>query len=45
MSDLIKDIHVRLRELLDREGAIYRVVEHEPEGRSELIAKNSRQSS
>src|SRR5215831_13918506 len=34
-----QDIHQRLRELLDRDGAVYRVVEHEPEGRSELIAK------
>ncbi len=34
-----KDIHQRLCELLDANGAIYRVVEHEPEGRSELIAK------
>jgi Ala-tRNA(Pro) deacylase len=33
------DIHQQLRELLDREGALYRVVEHEPEGRSELIAR------
>jgi len=39
MSDLTKDIHECLRELLNREGAVYRVVEHEPEGRSELIAK------
>ena len=39
MSDLTKDIHERLCDLLDREGAIYRVAEHEPEGRSELIAK------
>jgi Ala-tRNA(Pro) deacylase len=39
MSDLPKDIHQQLRELLDANGAIYRVMEHEPEGRSELIAK------
>ena len=39
MSDLAKDIHERLRELLDHEGAAYRVVEHEPEGRTEFIAK------
>jgi len=39
MSDLTNDIHQRLCELLDREGAAYRVVEHEPEGRSELIAR------
>ena len=32
------DIHSQLRALLDREGAAYRVVEHEPEGRTELIA-------
>jgi Ala-tRNA(Pro) deacylase len=34
-----KDIHERLVELLESEGAAYRVVEHEPEGRTELIAK------
>ena len=33
------DIHERLCALLDREGASYRVVEHEPEGRTEVIAK------
>ena len=33
------DIHEQLRALLDSEGATYRVVEHEPEGRTELIAK------
>lgn len=33
------DIHEQLRALLDKEGATYRVVEHEPEGRTEVIAK------
>ena len=33
------DIHERLRSLLDREGATYRVIEHEPEGRTESIAR------
>ncbi len=33
------DIHIQLRQLLDREGADFRVVEHVPEGRTELIAK------
>lgn len=33
------DTHTRLLELLNREGATYRVVEHEPEGRTEMIAK------
>ena len=33
------DIHEQLRALLDREGATYRVIEHEPEGRTEVIAK------
>ena len=33
------DIHEQLRALLDREGASYRVIEHEPEGRTEVIAK------
>ena len=32
------DIHTQLCALLDREGAVYRIVEHEPEGRTELIA-------
>jgi Ala-tRNA(Pro) deacylase len=33
------DIHEQLCALLDREGAIYRVIEHEPEGRTDIIAK------
>jgi Ala-tRNA(Pro) deacylase len=33
------DTHEQLRELLDKEGATYRVIEHEPEGRTEVIAK------
>lgn len=33
------DIHEQLCALLDREGATYRVIEHEPEGRTEVIAK------
>ncbi len=33
------DIHEQLCALLEREGAVYRVVEHEPEGRTELIAQ------
>lgn len=33
------NIHEQLCELLDKEGAAYRVVEHEPEGRTEIIAK------
>ena len=39
MSADLKDIHERLCDLLDRKSVIYRVMEHEPEGRSELIAK------
>jgi len=39
MSNLTKDIHEQLCELLDTNGAVYRVVEHEPEGRTEFIAK------
>lgn len=35
----MSDIHVRLRELLDNEKADYRVMEHESEGRTEMIAK------
>jgi Ala-tRNA(Pro) deacylase len=33
------DIYQQLCALLDREGAVYRVIEHEAEGRTELIAK------
>ena len=33
------DIHILLTELLNREGAVYRVVEHVPEGRTDVIAK------
>jgi Ala-tRNA(Pro) deacylase len=33
------DIHEQLRSLLDHEAASYRVIEHEPEGRTEVIAK------
>src|SRR5829696_4524095 len=33
------DVHERLCVLLDQEGASYRVVEHDPEGRTEIIAK------
>jgi Ala-tRNA(Pro) deacylase len=33
------DIHRRLCDLLDQGGAKYRVIEHEPEGRTEVIAK------
>jgi Ala-tRNA(Pro) deacylase len=35
----MSDIHKQLCDLLDREGATYRVIEHEPEGRTEVIAK------
>ena len=33
------DVHKQLCDLLDREGATYRVIEHEPEGRTEVIAQ------
>ena len=33
------DIHERLIDLLNQHGATYRVVEHVPEGRTEVIAK------
>ncbi|HLO15391.1 MAG TPA: YbaK/EbsC family protein [Anaerolineales bacterium] len=39
MTDSKTDIHGQLRDLLDREQAVYRVIEHEPEGRTEMIAK------
>lgn len=35
----MSDVYEQLCALLDREGASYRVVEHEAEGRTELIAK------
>jgi len=35
----MSDIHEQLRTLLDNEGATYRVIEHEPEGRTEVIAR------
>jgi Ala-tRNA(Pro) deacylase len=35
----MSDVHDQLRALLDREGASYRVIEHAPEGRTEVIAK------
>src|SRR3989304_2722674 len=39
VNSLMSDIHEQLRALLDREGASYRVIAHEPEGRTEMIAK------
>jgi len=39
MNDSTTIIHKRLCELLDKEGAVYRVIEHEPEGRTEVIAR------
>jgi len=36
---MINDIHKQLCDLLDREGATYRMIEHEPEGHTEIIAK------
>lgn len=33
------DIHTQLLEILQREGATYRVIEHEPEGHTEIIAR------
>ena len=38
-TEPMKDVHERLVELLDQEGATYRVIEHVPEGRTELIAQ------
>lgn len=35
----MSDVHDQLRALLDRESASYRVIEHTPEGRTEVIAK------
>jgi Ala-tRNA(Pro) deacylase len=36
---MTSDIHQQLCDLLDKEGAHYRVIEHEPEGKTEIIAK------
>ena len=36
---ILNDIHKQLCDLLDQDGATYRVLEHEPEGRTEMIAK------
>ena len=33
------DVHERLRALLDAEGAVYRVIQHEPEGHTEVISR------
>ncbi len=35
----MSDVHEQLLHLLDRQGATYHVIEHEPEGRTEVIAK------
>lgn len=35
----MSDIHEQLRALLDNKDAVYRVIKHEPEGRTEIIAK------
>ena len=35
----MSDVHSQLCDLLDREGASYRLVEHEPEGRTQVIAQ------
>jgi Ala-tRNA(Pro) deacylase len=35
----MSDIHQQLCDLLNQEGALYRVIEHEPEGRTEVIAR------
>ena len=39
MTGMTTDIHEQLRALLDREGAAYRVIEHEAEGRTEFITQ------
>lgn len=35
----MSDIHQQLCALLDQHSAVYRVIEHEPEGRTEVIAR------
>jgi len=32
-------VHSQLRALLDKEGAVYRVLEHDAEGRTEFITR------
>ena len=39
MSTEPQDVHERLRALLDEKGAVYRVIEHEPEGHTEVISQ------
>jgi Ala-tRNA(Pro) deacylase len=39
MSAEPQDVHERLRALLDDKGAVYRVIEHEAEGHTEVISK------
>ncbi len=39
MTETEKDIHQQLRDLLEREHATYRVLEHQPEGHTEIIAQ------
>jgi Ala-tRNA(Pro) deacylase len=39
MTESDQSVHERLKALLDLEGASYRVIEHVPEGHTELIAK------
>ena len=35
----MQEVHEQLRALLDREGAVYRVLEHDAEGRTEFITR------
>ena len=39
MTVMTTDVHERLRALLDEQGALYRVVEHPQEGRTEFITQ------
>jgi len=39
MSIELPDVHGQLCALLDREGAVYRILEHETEGRTEFITQ------
>ena len=39
VSKTVQNIHQQLCSLLDREGAVYHVLEHEAEGRTEFITK------
>jgi Ala-tRNA(Pro) deacylase len=38
MTKVDQDTYARLLDLLDREGAVYRLISHEPEGRTDVVS-------